>query len=105
MAKSKRVAETSADYRTVVADLQQPLVLEQDGQPIAVLIPYKEYHRLQVLASDEAQRQRTAWHKVGKIVEAIHNRPTEYIPNQIEAEITTARIEVREKREANRRRD
>ena len=105
MAKSKRVAEMSVDYRTAVADLQHPLVLEQDGQPIAVLIPYKEYHRLQALASDEAQRQRAAWHKVGKIVEAIHNRPTEYIPDQIEAEIAAARIEVRENREANRRRD
>jgi hypothetical protein len=51
---------------------------------------------------EQAERQRRAWLELDALLERIHSRPTEYTPEQIEAEITAARLEVKEQRRALR---
>jgi len=102
MAEPQQIAEIAISYGTAVADLQRPLILEHDGQPLAVLISFEEYRRLRALESAEEQRQQMGWIELGKFLAEIHSRPTEYTPEQIEAEITAAVTEVRERRRARR---
>ncbi len=60
--RSRTIKETSPDYTAVVEKVKStgaPLVLEQDGQPTAVVVPYAEYEQL--VALREYERKKT-WH-------------------------------------------
>ncbi len=103
MTKSKTIPETAADYDVAKTDLQTPLVVERNGEPLAVLISIEEYRRLQSLATLEKERQQMAWRQLDELLSKIHERPTSYTPAQIESEITMAREEVREQRRGRRR--
>ncbi|HSN77672.1 MAG TPA: hypothetical protein VL334_21570 [Anaerolineae bacterium] len=46
MAKPLSVAEAAAVYGTAVADLDHPVILQQEGQPLAVIVGFDEYQRL-----------------------------------------------------------
>ena len=102
MADSKQIAEVAVHYDAKVADLQGPLVVEHDGQPVAVLISFAEYQRLRALASDQEQRQKTAWIELNNLLSSIHGRSSLDPAEQIEAEITAASKEVKERRCAPR---
>ena len=51
MSESKHIKETAADYLTSLTslnssvDLSHPVVLEQDGEPMAVLMSVESYER------------------------------------------------------------
>ncbi len=102
MSEINRIAEAAVQYGSAITDLQKPLILEREGQPLAVILSFEEYQRLHAVRVDEAQRQQKAWLDLEKLLAKIHGRPTEYTPGQIEAEITAARAEVREMRHAQR---
>jgi hypothetical protein len=57
MEKSSSVSEAAAIYGTAVADLRQPLILQQANQPWVVIVPFEEYQHLRALADDEVQRR------------------------------------------------
>jgi len=101
--KTMSIAETAAAYRTTVADLQQPLILQQEGRPFAVLVSFEEYQHWQALALDEAQRRQAGWQTLESSLEDVHQRSSDYTPEQIEAEITIARTEVKQARNEHRR--
>ncbi len=103
MTKSKVISEFAADYGVAKTNLQTPLIVERDGEPLAVLISIEEYRRLQSLATFEEERQQMAWRRLDELLSRIHDRPTSYTPAQIEAEITIAREEAREQRRGRRR--
>lgn len=96
------IAEAAAAYGTAVADLQQPLILQQQGQPLAVMVSFEEYQHWRALAADEAQRRTAGWRSLEELLEEVHRRPSDYTAEQIEAEISVARLEVREVRNASR---
>ena len=102
MAKTERVSEAVVDYGMAKANLQRPLVVERDGQPLAVLISFEEYRRLQSIAAGEKRRQQMAWRELDEFLAGIRSRPTFFSSAQIEAEITVAREEVKEKRHGRR---
>jgi PHD/YefM family antitoxin component YafN of YafNO toxin-antitoxin module len=102
MSEVPKIAEAAAHYGAAVADLQAPLILEQGGRPLAVVIAFEEYQRLRLLDAERAERQRRAWLELDALLERVHSRPTEYTPEQIEAEITAARAEVKEIHRARR---
>ncbi len=56
----------------------------------------------EVAQAEQTDRQRRAWLELDSLLAEIHSRPTEYSPQEIEAEITAARREVKEKRRALR---
>ncbi len=98
------LAEARAAFGVATADLKQPIILEQDGRPAAVILPFERYQRLQELEVSEEQRRRAAWTQLTTLVESVHSRPSAYTPEQIEDEITAARAEAKEARRARRSR-
>jgi PHD/YefM family antitoxin component YafN of YafNO toxin-antitoxin module len=102
MSDELKIAEAAVKYGAAVADLQAPLILEQEGRPLAVVIAFEEYQRLRRLETEKADHQRRAWLELDALLAQVHSRPTEYSPEQIEAEITAARAEVKEMHRARR---
>lgn len=94
MTEPKSILEAAAVYDTAVIDLQQPLILQQEGQPLAVIVSFGEYQRLRALAADEVQRRQAGWQTLAALLADIQQRPTTYTTEQIEAEIGAARAEV-----------
>ncbi len=101
--KTLSIAEAGVAYGTAVADLRQPLILQQEGQPLAVLVSFEDYQRWQALAMDEAQRRQAGWQTLNSLLAEVHRRPSDYTPEQIEAEIQAARTEVKQARNEYRR--
>lgn len=102
MAEEKQLKEALVAYGAVAADLKGPVILERDGQPVAVVLSFEEYRRLQDVAATEDQRRQAAWARLNALLEEVHSRPTDLAPEEIEAEITAAREEVKEMRRARR---
>jgi hypothetical protein len=103
MAEPLSVAEAAAVYGTAVADLDHPLILQQEGQPLAVIVAFDEYQRWRALAADEAQRRLAGWDALEVLLSDVHQRPTDFTGEQIEAEISMARGEVKKARYDRRR--
>lgn len=98
MTKPLSVSEAASAYGTAVADLQHPIILQQEGQPLAVIVAFDEYQHLRALAVDEAQRQQAGWQALEALLRDVHQRPSDATSEQIEAEIGTARAEVKKAR-------
>ena len=49
MNKPKQAKEARMAYTTSVTDLSQPVILERNGRPVAVLMSIEEYERYQTL--------------------------------------------------------
>jgi len=103
MMKPRSISESTASYGTAVADIQHPLILQQEGQPLAVLISFEEYQRLRALVADEEQRRQAGWLTLEVLLKEVHQRPSNYTPEQIETEIGIARTEARRGRHVRRR--
>jgi PHD/YefM family antitoxin component YafN of YafNO toxin-antitoxin module len=95
MTRQLTVSEAAIAYGTAVADLQHPIILQQEGQPLAVIVAFEEYQHLRALAADETQRRQAGWRALETLLADVHQRPSDYTPEQIEAEIGAARAEVR----------
>ena len=102
MTEPLSVAEAAAVYGTAVADLDHPVILQQEGQPLAVIVGFDEYQRWRALAADDAQRRLAGWRSLEALLEDVHQRPSDYTGEQIEAEISLARDEVKRARHDRR---
>jgi PHD/YefM family antitoxin component YafN of YafNO toxin-antitoxin module len=65
MAKSKKIKESAASYAATTADFTHPVILEQEGKPMAVLLSVEDYERYQALLEGQerlsaAQAQQAA---------------------------------------------
>ena len=100
MTDKSSLAEAAAAYGTAVADLQQPLILQQQGRPVAVVVSFEEYQYWRALAADETQRQLAGWRSLEELLSEVHRRSSDSTAEQIEDEIGAARAEVRETRRA-----
>lgn len=49
----QQTKETRVSYTTPVVDLEHPIILERDGQPVAVLMSIQEYKRYQSLIEQQ----------------------------------------------------
>jgi len=52
---AKQVKENAVSYVASVTDLSHPLVLERNGQPVAVLMSIEDYERYQALKKEHEQ--------------------------------------------------
>ena len=116
--KPKAIKETRAGYRvrrkrttksvaTKVAlrwaeieNLTQPVVLKRNGEPVAVVIKYADYQRI---GASRAERRQAAWREFDALLAQVHSRTKVFSVEEIEADITAARQEVREQHNARRR--
>ena len=96
MAEAKQLKEALAAYGAVAADLKAPVVLERDGQPVAVILSFEEYRRLRNIAERERSEAETGWkERFDRLLAEVHSQTAHYTSNEIEAEITAAFNEVR----------
>jgi len=102
MTEPKRMAEIAVEYQATAADLQTPVVLQHNGHDAVVILSIEEYRRLRALEVTAEQRKRVAWKRMDALLQDVHSRPTELLPEEIESEITKARQEVSELRRAHR---
>ena len=66
----------------------EPIVLEKDGQPAAVVIKYADYRRMDAA---RAERRETAWRELDKLLAQVRARTGDFAPEEIQADITAAR--------------
>ncbi|MBL7183161.1 MAG: hypothetical protein ISS50_01795 [Anaerolineae bacterium] len=64
MAESKELNEGQVAHGEVTVDLKVPVILELDGQPVAVVLSYEEYCRLRDLAERARARAGSPGHEV-----------------------------------------
>ena len=100
MADEKRISESRVSYETLMADLSEPIVIEREGQPVAVVVAYQQYDQMKSAAADNARRREEAWQRLDAILADVHSRPTGISSDEIESEITAAAQEVKEERRA-----
>lgn len=109
--KPKRLKETPARYTTrrkparsrasgelklPWAEIERataPIILERNGQPAAVVLRYDEYQRLE---AERAERRQKAWQKLSAVLSEMYPLTKDVPQEEIEADITAAREEVRE---------
>lgn len=95
MTEQKTVKESAVAYGAVATDLEQPIVLERDGRPFAVVLSFEEYQRLRERAA--AEEQEISWReRFESLLAKVHSHTVEYTAQEIEAEITAAFDEMRE---------
>jgi hypothetical protein len=103
MTEEKELKEAQVAYGAALADSVEPIILKRDGQPVFAVLPFEEYRRLRDIAERERVEAETNWkERFDRLLAEVHNRPTQYSPEEIEAEITIAREEVKEMRRARR---
>ena len=106
MAEEKQLKEAQLAYGAVSADLAEPIILEQDGHPVAVVLSFEEYRRLRDLAERERVEAETKWkERFDRLLAEVHSQTAQYSSEVIEAEITAAFNEVRKIRYGNRSAD
>ena len=59
MSKSKELKEDQATFGEVTVEVKGPVILELEGQPVAVVLPFEEYLRLRDLAERARARAET----------------------------------------------
>jgi len=59
MTESKELKEDQTTCGEVTVDVKGPVILELDGQPVAVVLPFEEYRRLRDLAERARARAET----------------------------------------------
>ncbi len=64
MVEFKKLKEAQEAYGEVTVDLKVPVILELDGQPVAVVLSYEEYCRLRDLAERARARASSPGHEV-----------------------------------------
>ena len=116
-AKQKRAKEAKAPYRakrkvappparvilrwTEIENAREPIILERNGKPVAVVIKYADYQQMDTA---RAERREAAWRELDELLERVHARAQNFADEEIEADIAAAVQEVREQRHALRRR-
>ena len=103
MSDRKHLAEAAPAYDAGVTNLGTPVIIEREGQAVAVVISFEEYKRLRDLEAQQALRHNAGWETLEAVLAQVHSRPTGLTPDEIEAEITKARQEVRQERLDSRR--
>jgi PHD/YefM family antitoxin component YafN of YafNO toxin-antitoxin module len=105
MGGKKRVREAAVVY-TPLADqvVSQPVVLERDGKPAVVLMPYDEYQRLQRIDMDAHARKERARRDLKALMDERRKVSLDLTPEQLEAVVTEEVEAVRKLRRARRRR-
>ena len=103
MSDRKHLAEAAPAYDAGVTNLGTPVIIEREGQPVAVVISFEEYKRLRDLEAQQALRHNAGWETLEAVLAQVHSRPTGLTPDEIEAEIGAARQERRHQRHASQR--
>jgi PHD/YefM family antitoxin component YafN of YafNO toxin-antitoxin module len=95
MDESPKIREGQAAYTSYAVDIRHLVVLEDEGRPVAVILPYAEYQRLTVLQEQAKADWRARFRQL--LVE-VHAQTVSIPPEEIEADITASFEEMRRER-------
>jgi PHD/YefM family antitoxin component YafN of YafNO toxin-antitoxin module len=96
------VTKSSSEVMLRWAEIEsatEPIVLERNGQPVAVVIKYADYRQME---ATRAEHREMAWRELDALLARVHARTQAFSSEEIEADITAARQEVREQHHALR---
>lgn len=99
-AKRKRASKARAPQITLrwtdIEKSKEPILLKKDGEPVAVVVKYSDYQRWN-------ERRQAAWRELDTLLAQVHARTQHFSADEVEADITAARQQVREQRHVSRR--
>ncbi len=99
-AKRRRASKARSPQITLrwadIEKLREPILLKKDGEPVAAVVKYSDYKRW-------SERRQAAWHELDTLLAQVHSRTQHFSADEVEADITAARQEVREQHHVSRR--
>ena len=99
--RRKAAARSSPQVRLRWSEIEsatEPIILERNGRPIAVVIKYDDYQQMDTA---RAGYREAAWHELDAVLAQVHARTQNLDAEEVEANITAARQEVREQHAAH----
>lgn len=101
MDDERQVNEPTAAYVTLPEQIvSKPVVLEREGKPVLVLMPYDEYRRLCQIEMDAQGRKELARRRLDALMDERRSLPTDLTEEEREAIVTEEVEFVREQRRA-----
>jgi PHD/YefM family antitoxin component YafN of YafNO toxin-antitoxin module len=101
MDDERQVNEPTAAYVTLPEQIvSKPVVLEREGKPVLVLMPYDEYRRLCQIEMDAQGRKELARRRFDALMDERRSLPTDLTEEEREAIVTEEVEFVREQRRA-----
>ena len=92
MDKPNEIREGAAAYASHAVDIRHLVVLEDEGRPVAVILPYAEYQRLTILQ----EQVKADWRaRFQQLLAEVHAQTVSIPPKEIEADITASFEEMR----------
>ncbi len=102
----KRLSEAQVAYGAIVADLSTPIILKQNGQPVVVVLSFAEYQRLRSIEEQEKTGTNAEWcDRLERLLTQVHSHTAQHTSEELEADITAAFEEMRERCYGHRRSD
>jgi PHD/YefM family antitoxin component YafN of YafNO toxin-antitoxin module len=102
-AKRKRTGKPSASKFAIrwaeIEKSTQPIILKRNGEPVAVVVKFADFQRL---GASQIERRAAIWRELDALLARVHSRTKDYSAEEIEADITAARQEVRDLHNARR---
>jgi prevent-host-death family protein len=89
---SDKLREGQALYASHAVDIQHPVVLEDKGRPVAVILPYAEYQRLTALQ----EQAKADWRaRFRQLLDEVHAQTVSFPSVEVETDVEAAFQEVR----------
>jgi len=95
MSGSEKIREGHMVYASQAVDICHPIMLEEGGRPVAVILPYVEFQRLIALQEQRKADWRTCFRQ---LLAEVHAQTVSFSPEEIESDITAAFEEMRQER-------
>ncbi len=95
MNEAVKIHEEHVAYASHAVDIRRPIVLEEEGRPVVVILPYVEYQHLVAIREQTRADWRTRFRQ---LLAEVHVQTASFLPEKIEADITTAFEEMRRER-------
>jgi hypothetical protein len=95
MDEAVKIHEGHIAYASHTIDIQRPIVLEEEGRPVVVILPYAEYQRLVATREQTKADWRTRFRQ---LLAEMHVQTASFLPEEIEVDITAAFEEMRRER-------
>lgn len=90
-----KIREGHVAYAGHAVDIRHPIVLEEQGRPVAVILPYAEYQRLSALQ----KQAKVDWRaRFRRLLAKVHAQTESFPPEEIEADVTASFEEMKRER-------
>lgn len=90
-----KIREEHVAYPSHAVDMRHPIVLEEEGRPVVVILPYAAYQRL----AARPEQTRVDWRtRFRQLLAEVHAQTLSFSPEEIGSDITATFEEMRQER-------